>query len=345
MMLTVMRQNSQTYQSSVDNVFYDVAAWIARTFHFQKELEDKKQKMLLLCAVTLGADCLFIAVYSTNEIFKDFPKMIGYQISTFLFVGILLLMMILFFVKMNGKWLVDDQTAQMTKKYEKAFNYMISYEKKQVATSQQKILAIILVLLGLVLYVNEKNVIFLVIFGLIAYNLLTTNSRTYKSNRKKVQKAIEMEFPIWLRDVALNLNNMTVLNAIDNSRQMASPILNHYIKRFLNKAVEDPSSIKPYNEFLDEYSLPDVKTAMKALFTMQELDESQKIEQTNSLIVRNQEQLAKAERMRNDESVSGITKFGFVPVGVFMLQMIISMVLMFIFMMTYMSNTMAGIGL
>ena len=345
MMLTVMRQNSQTYQASVDNVFYDVASWITRTFQFQKELEDKKQKMLLLCAVTLGADCLFIAVYSTNEIFKDFPKMTGYQISTFLFVGVLLLMMILFFVKMNGKWLVDDQTANMTKRYEKAFNYMVSHEKKQGATMQQKILAGIFVILGIVMYVTQQNVIFLVVFGAIAYMMLTTNSRAYKNNRKRVQKAIEMEFPIWLRDVALNLNNMTVLNAIDNSRQMASPILNYYIGRFLDKSVQDPSSIRPYNEFLDEYALPDVKTAMKALFTMQELDESQKQEQTNSLIIRNQEQLAKAERMRNDESVSGVTKFGFVPVGVFMIQMLISMVLMFMFMMGYMSQTMAGIGL
>lgn len=345
MMLTVVRQNSTRYHEAVDNVFYDVSSWISRTFGFQKDLEDKKQKLLLLSLVTLGADCLFIAAYSTNEIFKDFPKMTGYQVSTFIFVLVLLLLMIAFFVKMNGKWLVDDMTSSITKKYEKAFNYMISHEDKQTATNQQKAMSVLMVLLGVVAYISQQNIVFLVIFAVLAYFIYTSNGRTYRLNRKKVEKSIEMEFPVWLRDVALNLNNMTVLNAVENSRTMSSPILNYYVERFLRRAMEDPSSIRPYNDFLEEYSLPDIKTTMKALYTMQDLDEDQKSQQTNSLIVRNQEMLAKAEKMRNDDSVSGITKFGFLPVAIFMVQMMVSMILMFMFMMNYMGEAMSGIGM
>lgn len=345
MMLTVIRQNSKTYQTAVDNVFYDCTAWISRTFNFQKDLEDKKSKLLLLCLITLGANCLFIAVYSTNEIFKDFPQMLGYQVSTFIFVAILLILMCLFFVKMNGQWLVDDQTNAMEKRYEKAFNYMVMNHKKRGASNMQKVMAVLFVIIGVYAYLSMQNIAFLAIFGALAFVMVTSNERTYKSNRKRVQKALEMEFPIWLRDVALNLNNMTVLNAIENSKENVTPIFEFYIDRFLVDCYNDPTSIRPYNDFLQEYSLPDVKSSMKILYTLNSLDPEQLDEQVNSLIIRNQEMLAKAESMKNEDSVSGVTKFGFAPVGLFMLQMLISMVLMFMFMMSYMSSTMNGIGL
>ena len=345
MMMTVMRQNSKTYQASVDNVFYDVSEWIMRTMNFQKELEDKKSKLLMICLITIAADCLFIAVYSTNEIFVDFPEMGGYQVSTFLFVAVLLIMMCAIFVKMTGSWLVDDQTTKLERKYEKSFNYMISNEKKTGVTKNQIAMSIAFLVIGIVSYASFQNAVFFVVFLVMAAFMYTSNSRTYKANRKRVQRAIEMEFPIWLRDVALNLNNMTVLNAIENSKQMASPILDYYIDKFLKQAYENPRSIKPYNEFLSEYSLPDVKSSMKVLYTLQEIDANMLEQQTNSLIVRNQEQLSKAEKMRNDDSVSSVTKFGFVPVAAFMIQMLISMVLMFIFMMNFMGQTMAGLGM
>ena len=119
--------------------------------------------------------------------------------------------------------------------------------------------------------------------------------------------------------------------------------MEYYVNIFLEEAIEDPSSIKPYNDFLSEFGLPDVKSSMKILYTMQNLDQDQLQEQTNSLIIRNQEMLAKAERMKNEDSVSGIVKFGFAPVGLFMLQMMVSMGLIFMFMMQYMGSVLNSV--
>ena len=343
MMMTIIRQNSTNYQASVDNLFYDVSAWIQRTFQFQKDLEAKKTQLLLICLITMLANCIFIFVYATNEIFQDFPQMVGYQVSTFLFVSALLILMCAFYIKMNGKWLVDDMTNVMEAKYNRSFKYIVMDKRSAKPDKPQIALSIVFFAIAAYCYMTGQNVVVTLMLGGVGIYALVSNGQVYQSHKKNLAKALEIEFPIWLRDVALNLNNLTVLNAISNSKVVATPIMEYYVNIFLEEAIEDPSSIKPYNDFLSEFGLPDVKSSMKILYTMQNLDQDQLQEQTNSLIIRNQEMLAKAERMKNEDSVSGIVKFGFAPVGLFMLQMMVSMGLIFMFMMQYMGSVLNSV--
>ena len=96
-------------------------------------------------------------------------------------------------------------------------------------------------------------------------------------------------------------------------------------------------------DFLDVCDAPDIKASMKVLFTLQSLREDQIQEQTNSLIVRNQSMLAKSEQLKNEDSIGAIESLGFVPIGMFSLQMLISMVLIFSYMMDFMASAMNGL--
>lgn len=342
MMYTIVRQNSKSYQQSVDNMYYDVQGWISRTYNFQKDLKSRRTKMILLCMLTMACNCLFIFMYSTTDMFAAFTDMLPYQISTFFFIAILLLMICAIMIKMNGSWLIDDKVDTETNTYEKAFNKAVINPNPK-ASVPQLIFAAICGALGAYLYLQTRSLPVMFAMFFVAFMMATQNKRVYTTSKKKIEKAMEIEFPVWLRDVALNLQNMTVINSIENSKATVTPVFAYYIDIFMNKIKENPTSIKPFNDFLDVCDLPDIKASMKVLFTLQSLKDDQILEQTNSLIVRNQSMLAKSEQLKNDDSIGAIESLGFVPIAMFAIQMLVSMAMMFSYMMSYMAQSMSGI--
>ena len=105
------------------------------------------------------------------------------------------------------------------------------------------------------------------------------------------------------------------------------------LRNFLNETKKDPTSIKPYNEFLEEFDLEDAKSTMKVLYSIQNIGKSDVKERISNLIIRNQEMLDKAETIRNNDSIGSIEALGYVPTLLFSVQMLVSMFTMFNFMM------------
>ena len=50
-----------------------------------------------------------------------------------------------------------------------------------------------------------------IIFSIV---LLRHKTRRFNAIKKSITKKMEIEFPVWLREVSLSLENLTVLNAI-----------------------------------------------------------------------------------------------------------------------------------
>ena len=135
------------------------------------------------------------------------------------------------------------------------------------------------------------------------------------------------------------MHNLTVLNAIEYSQNIASYPLRKEIRTFLNKAKIDPTSIKPYNEFLEEFDLEDAKSTMKVLYAIQNIGKEDVKNRVSNLIIRNQEMLDKAETIRNNDSIGGIETLGYVPTVLFSFQMLVSMFAMFNYMMETVSRS------
>lgn len=342
MMYTIVRQNSKTYQASIDNMYYDVQGWISRTYNFQKDLKQRRTKMILLCLLTMGCNCMFVFMYSTTEFFAGYTDMVAYQISTFAFVAIMLLMICMTMIQMNGVWLVNDKIDTESSIYERAFRRAV-LDPHPNPSIQHIVLAAVCSVCAFILYFKTKQLPALIGLLFLSVIFISKNRMDFNTAKKQVQKAMEIEFPVWLRDVALNLQNLTVINSIENSIKTVSPIFAYYIKKFMMQIKDDPTKIKPFNDFLDVCDAPDIKASMKVLFTLQTLKDDQIQEQTNSLIVRNQSMLAKSEQMKNEDSIGAIESLGFVPIGMFSLQMLISMVLIFSYMMDFMASAMNGL--
>ena len=325
MMYTVQEQNSVDFMHASDNLYFDIDAWIHRCYAFQKELKHRRNLLIFICLLTLGISCWFILVYSASDILADFVSLIAYQIATVIFIYLMFLFITFIYVKMNGKWIVDDKTQNQQKEIEKLFEQYRNTKYKK-ATVIDIVLAVFLGGLSIYFYIIGKKA-FTVLFGVFSAVLLFQKQQKYNNRKKKIKNYVEIEFPIFLREVSLNLYNMTVVNAIRNSRDVVSPILDYYIVEFIDQVIKDPNTIGPYNNFLKEFDLPDIRSSMKTLYNMNEINYDYRKKQISSLIERNQVLLARAEKLRNEDTLLGVELMNYIPVLLFIVQILIVMVL------------------
>lgn len=328
-LLGVENSSSGSYKKLADNLYEDIEGWIKRTFNFQKDLKNRQTKILLLCVITLIMNVMFVFIYVSNDYFKGFVDNIYYQMSTTVFIALVLFIIAVVIVRLNGEWLIDDANTKDEEEFKKKYRY---YKKgKQKVTALDIVLTIIVCLIG-IYYIYIKNNITGVSMLIIAFMLISQKSRKYVLAKQYISKKFTIEFPIWLREVSLSLGDLTVLNSIENSLNASSYPFRRETRRFLEKANNNPTSIVPYNDFLNEYSIDDVKFSMRVLYAVNNVSKSEMQERTSKIIERNQELLAKAENIRNEDSIGGIEMIGYIPTVLFSIQMMISMVVMFNYM-------------
>lgn len=336
LLLTIEAQNSVDYEDICQNMYEDVEQWIKRVYTFQKELKNRRSKLLILCVTTLLMNSLFIYIYVSNDAFKGFTDGVLYQITTLVFISLILITITIVLTRLHGNWLINDTDYNKDEQLKKSYEI---YKKGKTKIKIPDIILSVLCLVGCVYLVIINKVVYVIpILGIGIYTI-TKNTRKFKNAYKKINRAITIEFPIWLREISLNLSNLTVLNAIESSQNIASYPMRKEIRLFLNEAKKDPTSIKPYNTFLKDFDLEDARSSMKVLYSIQNVGRNDVKRRVSNLIIRNQDMLNKAETLRNADSISGIEALGYVPTVLFSMQMVISMFSMFSYMMsTIMEN-------
>lgn len=331
LLLSIENVSSESYEDVCASMHEDIEQWIKRVYVFQKDLKDRRNKLLILCGLTLAMNCLFVYIYINNEYFAGFTDMSMYQLSTLLFTASILIVIVAIMTRLNGGWLVDDigkgDEDRLKKKYLLYKNYAGKADLVYVLMA-----AIFFVIGAYLFYIDE--ILLSCLSLLFAIYVFTEKRRKRDLAFSSVSRSMEIEFPVWLREISLNLNHLTVLNAIENSLNTVSYPFRCELKTFLRDAKADPTSIAPYSSFLHEYDLEDGRSSMKVLYGIQNLGRENMRSRVNGLIERNEEMLAKSETIRNDDSISGIEFIGYLPTLIFTCQMMVSMFTMFGFMMT-----------
>lgn len=329
LLVNVEKNNSLNFKDMANDMIIDIENWIKRTYSFQKELKSRKMKLILLCILILFMNSVFIGLYDSNEYFVGFTDNFYYQILTTAFITIIMIITTVILVKLNGNWLVDDEIID-DENLKKTY---ITYKKGKTNNLICLLTTLIFLILAVVFYIKENALIALVCVG---FALLMYSRKDYKVKNayKQINKALMYEFPKWLRDVCIKVNDMTVINAIESTLDDVSYPLRLEITKFLQNAKKDPTSIKPYNEFLSGYKLDDANNSMKVLYSINNVSKNEIRNRISSLIVRNQELLATAEKLSNDDEIMGIEAIAYVPTLFFCVQMMCSMFLMFSYMMT-----------
>lgn len=330
-LINVEKTNSIDYKMVASNLYDDVESWIKRNYLFQKEIKDKRLKLVGLCLMTLLMNIVFVYIYSSNDFFKDFVYSPLFQISNTVFIASILIITTVILTKLNARWLINDLQDD---KDEIAKKIYLRYTRKDLKLTKQKIIVDIMILILFILCLYWKENSYALILGILLCTLLFKRKIVQRSDYRYLNRKFQMEFPLWLRDIYLNLGLMTTLNAIEISLGNYSYPFQKELFKMVSAARKDPSSIKPYTSFLEEYDLEEARSSMRILYSLNNISKKDVNDRIKYLIDRNQSMLAKAQELKNNESLGLIEMIGFLPMILFAILMLISMTLMFVYMMS-----------
>ncbi len=129
-----------------------------------------------------------------------------------------------------------------------------------------------------------------------------------KKAKKRLEKEIKKEFPGFVREVAINLQNDTVQSSIEKSYEKLSFVLKRPIRKLLVDFEKYPVGIEPYDNFLREFELADLKSSIKLFYSINELGKDKSDGQIQAMIERNNKMMWQAMEMRNNDRI-GLTGF------------------------------------
>ncbi|HEX3077051.1 MAG TPA: hypothetical protein VHQ24_09325 [Lachnospiraceae bacterium] len=116
------------YQNAIDLLQVDIRAWVERSYVYQKELKNIKNKIILSLGISLGICGTMIAIVPDEISIKGITI---YQIVTTLLLIIFLAIFTIVQTKLNGSWLVNDTMDKTSDRVLRAYDYVRNYNSKE----------------------------------------------------------------------------------------------------------------------------------------------------------------------------------------------------------------------
>lgn len=165
---------------------------------------------------------------------------------------------------------------------------------------------------------------------------------SYKKVKKRLENEITKAFPDWIREVAMNLQNDTVQSAIEESYEKAALVLKRPIRKLLIDFEKYPVGIEPYDNFLKEFDLPDIKSSVKMFYSMNELGKEQSDKQIDSIIDRNNKMASQAEEMKQKDLIGTAGMLTALPMVLGVIKIMTDMILMIVVFTSSITSIMTG---
>lgn len=165
---------------------------------------------------------------------------------------------------------------------------------------------------------------------------------SYKNAKKRLEKELSKAFPDWIREVAINLQNDTVQSAIENSYENTLFVLKRPVRKLLIDFEKYPVGIEPYDNFLKEFEVPDIKSSIKMFYSINELGKEQSDKQINSIIDRNNKMARRSEEMKNKDQIGTAGMLTAIPMLLGVMKIVIDMILMILVFTSSISNVVNG---
>jgi hypothetical protein len=99
----------------------------------------------------------------------------------------------------------------------------------------------------------------------------------------KVQQ-LKYEFPIWLRQLQILLQNNTVVVSLEKSSNLAPQLIQSHLDDFIVKLKNNPQDLTSYMYFLKNYECIEIERAMKLLFRYNSVGKEDSMRQLNRMI-------------------------------------------------------------
>lgn len=309
--LIAVERNGGAVEGPVDLLLNERAMWDERTHGFQKERNSVKKNIIvsICCSLVL---CFFILFILSMESLAELNiiKNIIVQISSTFVIVFSVLLFTKVVNKLSQSWLKKESKYsdyQILKDYFAVVDRDTSKELKSRIIWTVATLPV--AILGLVL----SNKFLIVVGVVISLFCFFSPAISYNLSRKSTVKEIEKAFPQWLMELALLLQGNNVQVAISKTVDTAPVVLRPELNKLMEAFEDDIYNIAPYNNFLANFDLPEIKSAMRMLYSITTTGTGNIDEQITDLIKKQNVLMDKAEKINNEESLAGFSTLTMVP--------------------------------
>lgn len=153
--------------------------------------------------------------------------------------------------------------------------------------------------------------------------------------QKSLTKEIKYAFPNWLLDLVLLLQSENVQVSLQKSKEYVPGVLRKELFLLTERLELQPESSEPYHQFLQEFSIPEIHSAMGILYSLSIGNSGNADKQISELVEKNLEMLDITETEKLKKSAAGMYVLFLIPVLTASFKLVVDMVaLMFRFLQT-----------
>lgn len=309
--LIAVENNGGDVEAPVDLLLNERAMWDERTHTFQKERNAVKRNIIISICCSLALCFLLLYILNVDTLAHlAIVKNIVVQISSTMVIVLSAFLYTKVVNKLSQSWL-KKENKHTDYQILKDYFYVVNRDKSKEMKSRiiWTLVTLPIAILGLLL----SNKVLTVLGVLVSLFCFFSPNISYKLSRKNTIKEIEKAFPQWLMELALLLQGDNVQVAISRTVDSAPVVLRPELDKLVKGFESDTHSITPYNNFLAEFDLPEIKSAMRMLYSITTTGTGNIGEQITDLIKKQNVLMDKAEKINNEDSLAGFSTLSMVP--------------------------------
>ncbi len=316
-----VEQDGGECEGAIEILLLDLKLWVDRMF----ELIQEKQKIKVNVTIAIGLSLLIVgmAIYMIPSSFNVTNQWLS-QIATT--VSLLLDVFIWYFVqnKLSGN-LINVDRDEPFEEIKPAYDLVMHGEERNKKSRRNALIAAVAIFVAAAACAATFSVqvgVAMMAFGVL---IAIHPKRHFKHCFKRVSRAIEKAFPEWLLSLSLQMQTDNVHVSIMKTTGEAPEILREELRKLSEGVDKNPGELKPYIDFMYRFHIADITSAMKMLYSMAEFGAQDAQEQIHTLVERNTSMMARAEKMRMEDSLAGITITMLLPMITGVLKMIVDL--------------------
>lgn len=320
---------------SLNMLLEDIRAWSERILVYQQERRAIKGKVtlsiffaMLFCGVMIN---LIPDEYTAQIVMLPL-----YQVGTLIILLACIALYVVCSNKVGVSYLdfeVDGETSNRAMR-EMQFIHDYSHKNHVKPTIIKACIMVPFIIIAVVAKVYWS------ILPISALTLFVVFNDVSKKNIavSHVVREVNKMFPSWIRSLVLYLQTDNVHVSIKKSHETCPSILKSEVGTFLDNLNKDPNSTKPYDEFLREFDVPNLKMSVNYLYSIAQFGTGDMLAQLDYLVKQNSQLSISEERLRNEDSLAGFGVLVLLPMLFAVLKMVLDLVLFLQIFTTYMSS-------
>lgn len=156
--------------------------------------------------------------------------------------------------------------------------------------------------------IQAELILLLVVFIQYESSFIKLRTRTHK-----LKSQIRYQFPIYLRQIQVLLQNNTVVTSIERSIVYAPSLFKEEVAHLAQQLRDNPQDLDPYLDFLSFYELPEIARAMKLLYRYNTVGQADSYHQLNRMIQSTSKWLRDERVSRKQSALLVYQWWGIVP--------------------------------